>query len=133
MASYTYDDPTLQKLLEQRLKSKTYDFKLNLYVDREMMFKAGGKYMKSRVTSLHKLGANVLICKGLGALGSYHCKAAVIDRRVLYTGNSNFTYKSHYNEDFVFKMTGEVVGHVLARLSEHRQNGRVWDGKWAGK
>ena len=65
------------------------------------------------------------ICKGNGPLGAYHCKAAIINKRVLYTGNSNFTYKSHCNEDFVFKMKGQVVHEVLDRLSGHRNNGWI--------
>ena len=131
LSSYTYDHPGLQQILERRLRSKRV--KLNLYVDREMMFKTGGKYMKPRVTALHTLGAKVFICNGLGALGSYHCKGAVIDRRVLYTGNSNFTYKSKFKKDSLFKMKGEIVGHVCEDLATHRQIGRLWGGIWCGK
>ena len=123
LSSYTYDDPDLQRILEQRLRQKA--MALNVYIDKEMLFR-GAKYVKSRLLVLRELGANVYICKGNGPRGSYHCKAAVVDRRTLYTGNANFTFKSHRNEEFVYIMKGAAVETVLQRLAKHRWSGSLW-------
>ena len=123
LSSYTYDDPDLQRILEQRLRQKTMT--LNVYIDKEMLLR-GAKYVKSRLRVLRELGANVYVCKGKGPRGSYHCKAAVVDRRILYTGNANFTFKSHSNEEFVYIMKGPAVETVLQRLTEHRSSSFLW-------
>jgi hypothetical protein len=64
-----------------------------------------------------------------GRSGSYHCKALVIDRSVLYTGSANFTGKSRRNSESVFRMTGPVVEQVRRQLAADRSRWVEWDGK----
>ena len=126
LSSYCYDDPSTQRVLEQRLRSKT--MALNVYLDHDMFY-SGRKYMKSRIAYLYKLGASVYICAGSGPKGSYHCKAAVVNKRVVYAGSANFTFTSHLNEEFLFRMKGPHVGKLLERLAAHRSQGQLYDVK----
>ena len=98
-------------------------------LDREQF--AGGvpKKQTSRVRSLHKAGAKVYLCSESGQHGSYHCKALVIDRRVLLAGSANLTNKSRSNRELVFRITGLPVVEVLQDLARDRTRGRLWDGK----
>ena len=45
LASYIYDDPSLQEVLLRRLKGRA-EFKLNLYVDAELFANAGSRYQR---------------------------------------------------------------------------------------
>ena len=76
--------------------------------------------------TLRNFGADVYIRQGSGPLGIYHCKAAIVDRRALYSGNAHFTFQSHNNEELVYKMKGPDMEVVLQRLAEHRLRGRLW-------
>lgn len=127
LASYIYDNPGVHKLLLQRLRGGAA-FKLNLYIDAEKFSEDWPRYQKPRVRELQQAGASIYVCKGPKAQGAYHCKALVADRRYLYTGNANFTYKSSSNEELVFRMTGPVVQQVLEKLFVHRQSGKIWTG-----
>ena len=82
---------------------------------------------KRRVRELLRLGATVYRCK-TGKQGSYHCKALVINRRVLYTGSANLTGNSRRNSETVFRMTGPVVEQVLRQLAADRGLWSVWGG-----
>lgn len=127
LASYIYDDPSLQKVLLQRLKGR-WDFKLNMYVDAEMFAGTGCRYQRKRLRDLCEAGAKVFLCKGPGRQGSFHMKALVVDRRYLYSGSPNFTYKSHCNEELCMRITGGEVAKVLEKLSGHRLTCNAWDG-----
>ena len=127
MATYQYDCPSLQKVLLKRLKGRS-PFSLKVYLDAEMFGAATPRYQKSRVKELWQAGAQVFLCKGPGPQGSFHAKAVVVDRRYLYTGSPNFTYKSHNNEELCWRMTGPVVGQVLQKLVLHSQKRKPWDG-----
>ena len=128
VASYMYDCPDVQKKLLQRLRGKCA-FAVNVYVDKEK-FEKGEAPRRSgqRLDELRAAGAKVYMCKGRAGRGSYHCKAVVIDRRHMYTGNANLTYQSMDNEEFVFRVTGPPVKQVLERLSEHRLKSKLWNG-----
>jgi len=85
LASYCMDEDALFRVLERGLSR---NLNLNLYIDREQF--AGGVPRKQRVAirRLYDKGAKVYICKGLRRRGSFHSKALLINRRVLYMGGS---------------------------------------------
>jgi hypothetical protein len=127
LASYQYDNPSLHKALLKRLKAKSH-FSLNVYVDAEMFGGIVPRYQKPRCEELLEAGAQVFLCKGPKAKGSFHCKGIVVDRRYLYCGSANATYKSAFNEEFCFRITGPPVGQVLHKLALQRQRQKPWDG-----
>ena len=100
---------------------------LNLHIDAEMLGGGTPQSQRKRVKDLSDEGATVYVCK-TGRQGSYHCKALVVDRRVLYTGSANFTGKSRRNRETVFRMTGPVVDQMLRQLAEDRRTWKTWDG-----
>ena len=129
LASYQYDNPSLQKILLKRLKGKkTRGFSLRLYLDTQMFGDVRKKYQRPRVRELRDAGAEVYLCKGPKRAGSFHCKAIVVDRRYLYCGSANATYKSHSNEEYCFRITGPPVVQVLNKLAAQRQQRKPWDG-----
>lgn len=125
LASYMYDNATVQSLLFKRLQGRS-DFQLDVYIDSEIFAGSNPRCQKPRLRALRSAGARIHICKGGGPQGSFHAKAVVIDRRYLYTGSANLTQKSHNNEELCFKVTGPAVLQVLARLAEQRQKGKLW-------
>ena len=127
LASYVYDHPAVHQKLLQRLRGRR-DFTLNVYVDQEQFSKGAARHERGRLCELLAAGANVYMCKGRRGRGSYHCKALVVDRRYLYTGNANLTLQSTNNHELVFKMTGPPVRDVLERLAQHRVAGKLWSG-----
>ena len=127
LASYVYDNPAVQKKLLQRLRSRTA-FSLNVYIDRELFGKGGPFFEGARIRELVDAGAKVYLCRGKQGRGSYHTKAMIIDRRYMYTGSANFTYKSMDNEELTFKITGPPVKEVLEKFAGNRLAGRLWTG-----
>jgi hypothetical protein len=125
LATSRFDDEVLFELLLQRLNSRRIS--MNLYIDTEMFAGQVPKLQRSRVSKLQEAGAAVFLCK-TGKSGSYHSKALVLDRRVLYTGSANFTGKSRRNRETVFRMTGPVVDQMLRQLAEDRTREPQWDG-----
>lgn len=126
LASYVYDNEAVQGVLLKRLRGRA-PFQLNLYVDAEQFHDGGPRLEKRRLKELHAAGAQVYLCKGEGRQGSYHAKAAVVDRRFLYTGSANFTQKSLANEEFCFKLAGPEVLKVLERLARPWRR-ELWNG-----
>ena len=53
--------------------------------------KKSAYFQHSRLSQLRKLGAEVFLCEGKTPDGCWHVKAAVLNRRTLYSGGSNFT------------------------------------------
>ena len=127
LGSYVYDNPTVQSALLKRLGDRTA-FELNLYVDSEQFSEGVPRLQESRLRQLHSAGARVYLCKGQARQGSYHIKAAVVDRRFLYIGSANFTKKSLANEELTFKLVGPDVLTVLQRMVQHRRTGKLWNG-----
>ena len=127
VATYQYDNPSLQKVLLKRLKGRSA-FKLNLYIDTEQFGGAVPKRQRALVRELWTAGATVYLCKGPRPKGSFHGKAVVIDRRYLFTGGANATYKSHSNEEFVFRISGSAVGQVFEKLGAQRAKSKTWKG-----
>ena len=127
LASYQYDSPALQKVVLRRLAGRS-PFSLRVYLDAEKFAEGCPYFQRSRVRELFNAGAKVLLCKGPKAQGAFHCKGIVVDRKYLYSGSANATYKSLSNEEFCFRITGPSVSQVLQRLSTHLSKGRVWDG-----
>lgn len=127
LASYIYDDPTVQALLLKRLRGQE-PLKLNVYIDAEQFRGEVPRFQMPRLKALHTAGARVFICKGSGSQGAFHGKAVVVDKRYLYAGSANVTSKSHRNEEFCFRMTGDVVQQLLGRLQELRLKSKDWNG-----
>ena len=112
LASYQYDNPSLQKVLVKRLKGRL-PFSLKVYLDAEVFQGGIPRYQEPRVRELWQAGAQVFLCKGPGPKGSFHCKAVVVDRRYLYCGSPNFSYKSQNNAELCWWIAGPAVGQVL--------------------
>ena len=126
VASYTFDDKALFDALARGLWRK--QLVVNLYIDAEMLAGSTPQCQRSRLRELRGLGATVWRCK-TGREGSYHCKALVLDRRVVYTGSANLTGNSRRNREMVFRMTGPVVDQVRRQLAGDRALWREWDGQ----
>ena len=119
------DEDALFTQLERGLGSS---LNLNLYIDREQFAGTIPKKQKAAIRKLFRKGAKIFICKGLRRNGSFHSKALVVNRRVLYMGGANFTNWSHNNCETMFRATGAVVAEVMADTVEWRNNAVLWDG-----
>ena len=120
-----------------RLVGNTVDTRLRVWADHHFLFQevvAPQSHAQaiavrwSLVRELWTAGATVYLCKGLRPKGSLHGKAVVIDRRYLFTGGVNATYKSHSNEEFVFRISGSAVGQVFEKLGAQRAKSKTWKG-----
>ena len=127
LASYAFDHPGLTDLLERRLWGNT-PFRLQLILDKAVFEGGEYHYQHSRVSRLREAGAVVYLCRGAPPHGKMHAKACVVDRRRLYTGSSNFTYKSQYNVELPLRVAGPPVADVLQVLADVCRGGRVWGG-----
>jgi hypothetical protein len=130
LASYMFDDKSLFDVLARGLRRK--QLVLNVYIDAEALGGQTPRSQRKRLTELLALGgeegrATVWRCKTWRQC-SYHCKALIVDRRVLYTGSANFTENSRRNRETVYRMTGPVVEQVLRQLAEDRGAWGEWDG-----
>ena len=67
LASYLYDNATVQKVLLKRLRGRTA-FSLNVYVDGEQLNAGVCTRGKGRLRDLRTAGALVYICRGRGIL-----------------------------------------------------------------
>lgn len=130
LASYAYDNPSVQTALLKRFKSNKL-FLLNVYVDEEQFGGTIPKMQKSRLRELRVAGGRVWICKGIRGLGSYHVKGIVIDRRYLYTGSGNVTAKSLDNQEWVWRIWHDVKQSVV--LANKRAPTPPTDGWQAGR
>lgn len=130
LASYMLDEPGLHQALLRRVAgSGRAPFSLRVYVDRTTFAESKPYFQRPRLAALHQKGALVYLCSGQCVGGSFHCKALVIDRRYLYTGNGNFTHCSRTkNQEFLFRMTGPMVAEVLEDLAANRARAQLWDG-----
>ena len=124
LACYMFDDTALFESLLRRLSDET-DFSLTMCLDEEIFIKGETpKLQCSRTARLQEKGATVFLCKGMGRLGAYHVKELVVDRRMMFTGSSNFTSKSHSNRERCYRMTGTVVSQALSDIAEDKRRGR---------
>ena len=128
IGSYMFDNEALTSALERRLADSS-DFDLTVMVDREMFLLRQPVRQRPRLDRLRRAYAQVLLCRGLPPLGSFHYKAVVLDRRTAYLGTANLTYKAEAaNEELCWRLRGPPVLGVLARLETQRQRGQLWDG-----
>ena len=125
IASYMFNDEMLFDLLLERLQRRRLT--LRLHIDAEMLGGRTPESQKKRLRDLMVAGAEIWACK-TGNQGSYHCKALIVYRRIMYTGSANFTSNSRRNREIVFRMTGPVVLQMLQQLAEDRGSWREWDG-----
>jgi phosphatidylserine/phosphatidylglycerophosphate/cardiolipin synthase-like enzyme len=114
-------------LLERRLWGPT-PFDLDIGVDKHNFEERSLVHQRPRLLRLHEGGAKVHLIRGTPPHGAMHVKAVVVDRRRLYMGSPNLTYKSTFNVELVVRVTGPPVTEVLSFLSDMKSQGRVWDG-----
>ena len=129
LASYTYDEPAIQAIMERRLRSRACE--VEVMVDKEAHDAATTRFQRSRLAALRDLGARVRLCQGkprsriygknARGHGLFHKKVVVIDKRVLYHGSANCSRNSRCNEESVLRLTGPPVMCVLSGLEEARQ------------
>ena len=68
--------------------------------------------------------------EGVRSLGSFHPKALLINRRIMYFGGASFTDKARRdNRETTFRATGHVVEEILEDASDWRAAGTMWDGR----
>ena len=126
IASYCMDEARLFNTVAELFPA----CKVNLYIDKEMLADATKEKQRKRVRQLHRTGAHVYVLKGVRRLGSFHPKALIINRRIMYFGGANFTDKARRdNRETTFRATGHVVEEILEDASDWRAAGTLWDGK----
>ena len=108
----------------KRLRTRrSRPFVVHIYLDAEIqtaLHAKPPKQQRSKVRELKDNGAKVHICRGKGALGAFHCKGVIVDRRVLYTGSPNITTKSAANEEWAFRLVGPIVQQALNRIALYK-------------
>ena len=131
IATYMFDHPRLQQALLKRLKGG-HAFTLTVLIDKATLEGKTPWYQRSRLDALLKAGAKIYMCRGTkGPKSSYHKKALIADKRVMYTGGANFTYQSDDggNGELTFRMLGQPVLDTLAILDRDRRAAICeWDG-----
>ena len=73
-------------------------------VDKEMFDVRMARHQRPRLEALRRAGAKIWLCDGKTGYGSLHMKALIVNRRVAFTGSSNFTNKSHENLELQMRM-----------------------------
>ena len=131
IGTYMFDHPRLQAALLKRLLGGTA-FALTVLIDKVTLEGRTPWHQRPRLAALRAAGAKILMCRGKGPKSSYHKKALVIDKRIMYTGGANFTYQSDDggNGELTFRMTGQPVLDTLAILDRDE---RAAICEWGGK
>ena len=120
---------SLHKVLQARLVDGS-GFRLRVHVDSTHFVKRTCHFQLGRLKKLRDLGAEVYLCLGDKSDGVFHQKAAVSNKRFLWSGNGNFTAASrHKHDELLFKLAGLNVQKVLARLAQARARGKLWNGE----
>lgn len=120
-----FDEPDLYTKLRNKLVKK--ELKLRVYVDRKSHQEKKAFFQHRRLSELREAGAQVFLCEGETRDGCWHKKAAVLDRRTLFSGGANFTRSGRRaNSELVYKLTGAPVEDVLTDLQEARERYPLW-------
>ena len=130
VASYIFDHPALTDVMERRFWGST-PFAASISVDKESFEGRSYVHQRPRLRRLYEAGGEdctIHLCRGTPPHGSMHVKALIVDRRRLYMGSANFTYKSDFNVELALRVTGPPVNEVLGFLNEVHRQGIVWDG-----
>lgn len=106
-------------MLVSRLKGRR-PRRLEAYLDALELARPDRKLQRRRALELSRLGAHVWACRGVGRPGSFHSKAAVVDRRCFYTGSANITGSA--------SRSGPAVLGVLGRLAAQQVDCNRWVG-----
>ena len=124
LGSYSYDEPSVQAALEERLRSGAC--LVEVLIDKEYFAEGVARNQKSRLTTLCRLGAVVRLCSGrprsevfgksARGCGNFHKKLVVIDNPILYHGSANCTQNARVNGESVLRLTG----HPAFCLTEFR-------------
>lgn len=121
--SYQYDHVALNDMFLRRLAPGGAAFELILLVDKECFDKGLPPRGRTMLRNLRRAGAEIVLCRGTAATGSFHAKALVVDRRTAFLGSANLTQKSERNGELCWKMRGPPVLDALEFLEEERQMG----------
>ena len=128
IASYHYDHAELQCALLRRLSERGSTFAVEVLVDRDAFLARQAVRQRPRLSELRRAGAKVYLCRGTPPLGVFHLKAAVLDRRVCFTGSANFTNKSLDNLELTMRIVGPQVVDILEGVQLARGRAMLWDG-----
>ena len=128
LGSYSYDEPSVQAALEERLRSGAC--LVEVLIDKEYFAEGVTRNQKSRLTTLCRLGAVVRLCSGrprsevfgksARGCGNFHKKLVVIDNSILYHGSANCTQNARVNGESVLRLTGHPVSLVIQNLEGSR-------------
>ena len=128
LGSYSYDEPSVQAALEERLRSGAC--LVEVLIDKEHFAEGVTRNQKSRLTTLCRLGAVVRLCSGrprsevfgksARGCGNFHKKLVVIDNSILYHGSANCTQNARVNDESVLRLTGHPVSLVIQNLEGSR-------------
>ena len=101
---------------------------VTILVDKEQVQKRRIYYQRSRLLSLKRSGASIILCSGEPPHGSFHVKAIIINRRICFCGSANLTYASASNAELCLRLTGPPVAAILSQLMAAKACGEEWDG-----
>ena len=128
LASYSYDEPSVQAALEERLRSGVC--LVEVLIDKEYFAEGVTRNQKSRLIPLCRLGAVVRLCSGrprsevfgksARGCGNFHKKLVVIDNSILYHGSANCTQNARVNGESVLRLIGPPVSLVIQNLEGSR-------------
>jgi hypothetical protein len=122
IGTYQYDHEALTNLLEHRLRSRQA-LDLTILLDREMYTGKTPHGQRALVDRLKRLSAEVVLCRGTRATGSFHIKAVVADRRTAFVGSANITNKSARNAELCLVLRGPPVTKILEILHNEKARG----------
>ena len=122
IGTYQYDHEALANLLEHRLRSRQA-LDLTILLDREMYTGKTPHGQRALVDRLKRLSAEVVLCRGTRATGSFHIKAVVADRRTAFVGSANITNKSARNAELCLVLRGPPVAKILEILHNEKARG----------
>ena len=126
-ASYQFDNPALSSLLDRRLRDRSM-LDVTILVDKEQVLGRTIHYQRSRLMSLKRSGASIILCSGDPPHGSFHVKAVIINRRICFCGSANLTYAAATNAELCLRLTGPPVAAILFQLMASKARGKEWDG-----
>ncbi len=111
VAAYLYDNTNLHNLFMEKLQSRQA-FDLQVTVDKEAVERDASRQRRKL------LALKVGIASGTSTIGRLHCKALMLDRRVVCTGSANLIDKSESNyrlQEPLVQAVSEAVASFCTR------------------
>ena len=133
LASYSYDEPSVQAALEERLRFGVCLVEVLIVTE---YFDSGvTRNQKSRLRTLCRLGDVVRVCSGRprsevfgkSAPGcrTFHKKLVAFDNSILYHGVENCTKNARTNDESALRLTGRPVSDVIQNLEGSRVRSEI--------